>query len=91
MVQAPIRTAVALSLIGGVWVVSGLPTGAELAAAGEFDPSVRVNINDHCIEGSRFARNQRVSVKVRDAGNNVVSGRAQRGEDGCRRLYQLRT
>lgn len=72
MVQAPIRTAVALSLIGGVWVVSGLPTGAGPASAGEFDPSVRVNLSDNCIEGSRFAPKQRVSVKVRDAQNNLV-------------------
>lgn len=72
MVQAPIRTAVAVSLIAGVWVISGLPAGPGQAPADEFDPSVRVNINDHCIEGARFARSQRVSVKVWDAQNKVV-------------------
>lgn len=70
MAQAPIRTAVVVSLITGVWVVSGLPAGE--APAGEFDPSVRVNINDECLEASQFAHNHRVTIKVRDRQNNVV-------------------
>jgi hypothetical protein len=71
-VQAPIRTAVAVALIAGAWVVSGLPTGPGQAPAGEFDPSVRVNLSDHCIEAGQFAHRHHVTVTVRDRQNDVV-------------------